>query len=417
MTVTVWKLNAVQVLAFACFGLAMGVFLKRRLPVLDRLNIPASIVGGLIYAFAALVMRDRFLNLDLDIVLRDILMIAFFTSIGMGASLRLLREGGMQVGLFFLLATVAAVLQNVVGIVSAKVFGLNPLAGIMAGSVALTGGPATALAFGQSFEQWGLAGAGAIGLAAAMFGIVTGGLMGGPVGGMMISRYKLRSTAATVTELGTAKSVVYAGDAEEVPASPMEDESEAEHSRLMGTVLVIAIAMGIGTFITGYLDPWLKARGLALPAYIGAMLAASLIRNVDDYTGWFKISQHTVDSVGEIALNIFIVMALMTLQLWALVNLALPLVVMLLLQALLVALICRFALFFLMGRDYDAAVMCGGFVGFMMGTTANAMACMGVLTEKYGPAPRAYLVVPLVGAFLIDFTNALIITAMANFVR
>jgi len=417
MNVTVWKLNAVQVLAFACFGLAIGIWLKRKLPLLDRLNIPASIVGGLIFALAALVMRDRYLNLESDLVLRDILMIAFFTTIGMGASLRLLREGGLQVGWFFAFSAIVVILQNVVGIVSAKLFGINPLVGIVSGSVALAGGPATALAFGASFEQWGVQGAAAVGLASAMFGIVVGGLMGGPVGGGLIRRFNLKSAAVRESALGKAKAVVYAGDATETPPSPMEDESEGEHSRLMSTVLLIAVAMGIGTFITSYLDPWLKAHGLALPAYIGAMIAASVIRNLDDYTGWFQFSQHTVDSVGEVALNIFIVMALMTLQLWTLVNLALPLLAMLVLQALLVFLVCRLALFYLMGRDYDAAVMCGGFVGFMMGTTANAMACMGVLTEKYGPAPRAYLVVPLVGAFLIDFANALIITTMANFLR
>ena len=197
----------------------------------------------------------------------------------------------------------------------------------------------------------------------------------------------------------------------------MEDESEAEQTRLTSTVVLVAVAMGIGSFITAYLDPWLKAHGFALPAYIGAMLAASLLRNVDDAFGWFRISQHTVDTVGEIALNIFIVMALMTLQLWALVKLALPLIVILGLQALLIFIVARFVLFLIMGRDYDAAVISGGFCGFMLGTTANSLACMGVLTEKYGPAPRAYLVVPLVGAFLIDFANALIITTMANFAR
>jgi glutamate:Na+ symporter, ESS family len=415
MNVPVWKLNAVQVVAFACLGLACGIWLKRKFPVLDRLNIPASIVGGLLFAVAALIMRDRYLNLEPDLVLRDILMIAFFTTIGMGASLRLLKRGGVQVGVFFAFAAGVVMLQNGVGIAAAKLFGLNALTGIVSGSVALAGGPATALAFGSSFEQWGLAGAPAIGLAAAMFGIVAGGLLGGPTGGALIRRFHLSPSKMRREE--DAREVVYAGDPAEVPASPMADESEAEQTRLMSTVILIAISMGIGSFITSSLDPWLKAHALALPAYIGAMLAASVVRNLDDATGWFRISQHTVDSVGEIALNIFIVMALMTLQLWTLVNLALPLVAILAAQTLLIFLLARFVLYRAMGRDYDAAVMAGGFCGFMLGTTANALACMGVLTEKYGPAPRAYLVVPLVGAFLIDFANALLITTMANLVR
>jgi ESS family glutamate:Na+ symporter len=417
MNVAVWKMTAVQVLGFACLGLGLGIWLKSKFRILDRLNIPASIVGGLLFSLVALAMRDRVVNLEPDLVLRDILMIAFFTTIGMGASLKLLKQGGAQVALFFAIAAVVAFLQNAVGAGAAKLLGLNPLVGILAGSVALTGGPATALAFGQSFEQWGVAGAPAIGLAAAMAGIVSGGLIGGPLGGSIISRFKLKSATARGAGLAPAKAVVYAGDAGEVPASPMEDESEAEQARLTKTVMLIAVAMGLGSILTSYLDPWLKSHGFALPAYIGAMIAASAIRNFDDATGWLQISQHTVDTVGEIALNVFIVMALMTLQLWALFNLALPLVVILVLQGLLIWVTSRFAVYYLMGRDYDAAVMAGGFVGFMLGTTANAMAAMGVLTEKHGPAPRAYLVVPLVGAFLIDFLNALLITTMANFLR
>jgi ESS family glutamate:Na+ symporter len=417
MNVPVWKLNAVQVLGFACLGLAIGHWLKRRFPILDRLNIPASIVGGLVFSLVALALRDRLVNLEPELILRDILMIAFFTTIGMGASVRLLKQGGIQVGLFFAFAALMLVFQNLLGALGAQVFGLNPLVGVLAGSVSMAGGPATALAFGQTFEEWGVAGAPAIGLAAAMWGIVAGGLIGGPVGGSLISRFGLKPATVGASVLARARALVYAGDPAETPASPMEDESVAERTRLMSTVVLIAVAMGIGSFITGYVDPLLKARGFALPAYIGAMLAASVLRNIDDATGWFRISQHTVDGVGDIALNIFIVMALMTLQLWTLVHLALPLMVILTLQGVLVFLVGRLVVFYLMGRDYDAAVMSGGFCGFMLGTSANALANMGVLTEKYGPAPRAYLVVPLVGAFLIDFANALVITTMANLFR
>src|SRR6185436_7102800 len=192
MNVPVWKLTAVQVLAFACVGLAIGLWLKRKFPVLDRLNIPASIVGGLLFSIGALAMRDRVFNIEPDLILRDILMIAFFTTIGMGASLRLLKRGGIQVGLFFAFSALIAVFQNALGMATATLFGLNPLVGILTGSVALTGGPATALAFGESFEQWGVAAAPAMGVAAAMFGILAGGLVGGPVGGSLIERFRLK---------------------------------------------------------------------------------------------------------------------------------------------------------------------------------------------------------------------------------
>jgi glutamate:Na+ symporter, ESS family len=412
--VPVWKLNAVQVLALACFGAAAGVWVKRKLPVLDRLNIPASIVGGLIYAVLTLILRDRYLNFEMDLVLREILMIAFFTTVGMGASLRLVKEGGAQVLIFFVLATAGAVAQNLLGIGAAKLLGINPLLGIVSGSVALTGGPATALAFGSTFEKLGVTGASTLGLASATFGITAGGLLGGWIGASLIARYRLKA-AQGAGGSGTAQSeaLVYAADPSMVPATPMADESESEHSPLFQTLILIAVAMGMGSLI----GSWFSSLGLILPAYIGAMIAAAILRNLDDHFHWLDISQHLVDLVGNASLYIFIVMALMTLRLWELVNLAGPVLIMLALQVALVWLMCVLLSFRLMGRDYESAVMAGGFCGFMLGTTANAMACMDVLVRKYGPAPRAFIVVPVVGAFLIDFTNALVITAMMNFFR
>lgn len=404
------KLNAVQVLAIAAFGISIGVWLKKKFPILDRLNIPASIVGGLVYALSTLILRDRWLNFEMDMVLRDILMVAFFTTIGMSASLRLVKEGGIQVVYFFIIATVGAVLQNVVGVVMAKVFSLNPLLGIISGSVALTGGPATALAFGATFEKMGVEGATTLGIASATFGITAGGILGGYIGASLIKKYGLRSNAK---EPRAVRDIVYAGDISAPEPTPMSDESESERSALLTSVIVISVAMGLGTL----LSKWFESMGLILPAYVGAMIAAGIIRNLDDRFNFASISQHQVDTVGNISLYIFIVMALLTLRLWELVNLALPMVVMLLAQVALVWLLCVTICYLAMGKDYESAVMAGGFCGFMLGTTANAMACMDVLTQKYGPAPRAYIVVPLVGAFLIDFTNALVITAAANLFR
>jgi glutamate:Na+ symporter, ESS family len=409
LAVLVLKLDAVQVLALACVGVVAGVQIKRLIPVLDRLNIPASVIGGLIYAAVTLMLRDRYVNFDMDLVLRDILMVAFFTTIGMSASLRLLKIGGVQVATFFGLATVGAVLQNVVGIAMAKVLGLSALMGIVAGSVALTGGPATALAFGPDFEKLGATGAVTFGLAAAMFGIVAGGLMAGVVGGSFIERFGLHTPSMKqVSAVDVAEAAVYPSSEPQEPTQ-LRDESESESGPLMHTVVAIAAAMGVGTL----LSMAFTNAGVRLPAYVGAMFAAGILRNVDDATHWFQISQRQMDTVGSIALNIFIVMALLTLRLWEIVNLALPMFVILAAQIVLVWLMAA-AVFRFMGRDYDSAVMAGGFVGFMLGTSANAMACLEVLSAKYGPAPRAFLVVPIVGAFLIDFTNAVIITALAD---
>jgi len=306
------------------------------------------------------------------------------------------------------------VAQNALGIGAAKLLGINPLLGIISGSVALTGGPATALAFGSTFEKLGVVGASTLGVASATFGITAGGLLGGWIGASLIARYRLKAQngAANGGAVSATEAIVYGEDPSPVPSTPMADESESEHSPLFQTLILIAVAMGIGSVI----GSWISGLGLVLPAYIGAMIAAAILRNIDDRFHCFGVSQHLVDLVGNISLYIFIVMALMTLRLWELVNLAGPVLAMLLLQVGLVWLMCV-AAFRVMGKDYEAAVMSGGFCGFMLGTTANAMACMDVLVRKFGPAPRAYIVVPVVGAFLIDFTNALVITAMMNLFR
>jgi ESS family glutamate:Na+ symporter len=407
------KLNAIQVLALSGFGVVIGMWLKKRLPFLDYLNIPASIIGGLIYSILVLVLRDRVANFEMDLVLRDILMIAFFTTIGMGASVGLIRRGGPQVLLFFAIATAGAILQNVVGVAGATVLGLDALLGIVSGSVALTGGPATALSFGPTFEKIGVSGATTLGVSSAMFGITAGGLLGGFIGGRFIRRFSLKSASkiSLAEQQELAEEAVYNGGA---PAEPMRfgGEAESDESVLLRNVILIAIAMGLGTIVSG----WFAAQQITLPAYIGAMIVAAVLRNLDDRFRFAGISQAHMDVIGNISLAMFIVMALLTLRLWELINLAVPMLILLLAQIALVWLMCAIT-FRLMGKDYEAAVMAGGFCGFMLGTTANAMACMSVLTEKYGPAPRAFIVVPLVGASLIDFTNATVITQMTNMLR
>ncbi len=399
MPVPLVKLNAIQVLALAAFGVALGVWLRGRIRLLDRLNIPAPVVGGLIYAGLATAMRDRLLNFEMDLVLRDILMVAFFTSVGMSASLRMVRKGGARLIQFFVLATLSALMQNALGIALALAFGLSPLIGLISGSVAMTGGPATALAFGGTFENLGVAGAATLGIAAATFGTTSGGLLGGHVGGWLIRRHHLKAPPPEPAQTAASR-------------QPAPHQSE-EHAPLFASAVAVAVAMGLGTLLSA----WFDSLSLVLPAYVGAMIAAGVLRNLDDRFGLLKISQQHLEMIGNISLCLFIVMALLTLQLWELARLALPLIVMLTAQVILVVALCLAVSFPVMGRDYESAVMAGGFCGFMLGTTASALACMDVLVKKYGPAPHAFIVVPLVGAFLIDFTNAMIITALANLFR
>jgi ESS family glutamate:Na+ symporter len=389
--VPTWKLSAVQVLGLAALGVVIGGWLRRRVPLLERLNIPTPILGGMVYAIAALAMRGRVANIDADTVLRDLLMIAFMTTIGLGARLQLIGEGGAGLLWFFGAATLGALLQNVLGIGLARALGVDLRLGILTGSVALAGGPATALAFGGTFEKLGVAGATTVAFASATFGITVAGLIGGYIGGRLIRRHKLKAPPAAITERS----------------------AETRTGSLLTTVLVMALSMGIGSLVSAGFE---RAH-IILPIYIGSMIVAAVIRNLDDRLGFARISQAEVNAIGRVALFLFIVMALITLRLWELANLAVPMLAMLAAQVVFCWVMCVTLAFWVMGRNYEAAVSSAGFCGFMLGITANAVACMEELVEKYGPAPQAFLVVPIVGAFLIDFTNSLIITAMANWLK
>jgi ESS family glutamate:Na+ symporter len=408
------SLDLIHTVAFAGLLLFIGYAIRRVVAPLARYNIPAPVIGGLLVAAATALARRQGLTLfQFDTTLQAPLMIAFFATIGFGASLSLLRVGGPAVGLFLLASTVVAVAQNLLGAGVALALGRPALMGVLAGSVTLTGGPATGLAFAPLFEQAGVTGAATLAVAAAMVGIVSGGLIGGPIGTFLVERHRLRVPA----DSHSAAPAVAATDLVEErllepPSSTPAGEDVSSYA-LLKAVVAILVALWAGTWISrGF-----TALGLTLPAYIGAMLAAAALRNLDDRTRLLGISQRLIDDLGNAALSLFLVLALMTLRLWELAGLALPLAVMLAAQVALVGLLCLGPMFRLMGRDYDSAVMSSGFCGFMLGTTANAMANMGALVERYGPAPRAFLVVPMVGAFFIDFTNALIITAFLNLCR
>ncbi len=393
------ELNAVHTLALAGIALFLGYALCRVIPLLSRYNLPPPVIGGLVFALIAWAAHARGTTwVALDTSLQPALMIAFFTSIGFNASARLLKISGRQVALFLLLASGFAVLQNLLGMAVAIGFGLHPLFGVLAGSTTLTGGPATGLAFAPLFERAGVSGAASIAVASAMAGIVCGGLLGGPVATWFIRRNGLTSVRP---------SDHHAPD--EAVAVEVATESQREYTALK-SIVILLVAMWLGAWVSKLIT----STGVTLPAYVGAMLAGALLRNLDDSRGWLGLSVATLELIGNVCLSLFLAVALMNLKLWELAGLAAPLLLNLALQSALVAVFCG-VVFRVMGRDYDAAVMGGGFIGFMLGTTANAMAVMRTLVERYGVAPRAFLVAPLVGAFFIDFTNALIITGLINF--
>ncbi|CQR71825.1 Sodium/glutamate symport carrier protein [Sporomusa ovata DSM 2662] len=395
------KLNMIQTVALALVVYFLGSFIRHRVPIFMRLSIPAPVIGGLIFAGLSTFLRTQgILGFELDGSMQTALMIMFFCTIGMGASVTLLKKGGMPLIIFFLLAVVLGVLQNVLGIALAKATGIDPMFGIISGAVTLMGGLGTGGAFGPLFEEWGVQGATTAAIACATFGMVAGSLMGGPFGETLIKKYKI----VTPFKDGIA-----------VDSVEVEEEQETGISgdSLIKTLGFILAAMGLGSILSFYLT---KA-GITLPGYIGAMIMAAVIRNFGDLTKSYEINGNALEIISEISLAVYLTMAINGLKLWELINLALPLLVILIGQIILMALFCWLVVYFIMGRTYDAVHLSVGMVGFGMGATPNALVNMAALTEKYGPSPRALMIVSLVGAFLIDFANALIITGMAGIYR
>jgi ESS family glutamate:Na+ symporter len=396
----------VQTLAAGALALFVGFQLVDRVPFLRRYNIPAPVVGGLIVAILVLVLRQQNVaTISFDTTLQTPLMNAFFTAIGFSASLSLLRAGSGQALVFLVLAAFLAVVQSLIGIFSAVLFDQSPLLGVLIGPAALAGGPATALAFAPQFAAAGVPSAETVAIAAAMSGIVLGGLVGGPIATRLLERNALRAGSAVGVEQPGKQSNVAS---ESATTLPEDEEGSARQS--LKALTVILVAMGIGSWLSGVM----KDAGLTLPGYVGAMIVGAMIRNVDDFSGRIGIPHDITDRIGTVSLTLFLAVALMNVKLWELTAVAWPLLVNLALQVVVIALFCWAVVFRAMGRDYDAAVMSGGFTGFMLGTTANAMAVMRTIVEKFGPAPRAFLIAPIVGAFFIDFTNAIVITTFLN---
>jgi ESS family glutamate:Na+ symporter len=391
------NLNALQTLAAAALVILLGGQIKKWIPTLEKYNLPTPVVGGFIAALVLLLAKSTLdFAIHFDLTFQEPLMIAFFASIGYNASYALLKAGGKSVFKFFIITVCALVLQVALGMISAWAFGYNPLVGVLTSAAALTGGPGTALAFAPLFEQHGVVGATTLGLTSAMGGIIIGGMIGSPVSTYLIKKFNLRPHS-------------------DVPQTILPHENDKMSSLqsldFLKHGIVIALMLGFGTA----LSMWINSMGITLPIYIGSMIAAAVFRNIDDVTNIFNINVDLVEEIGSVSLTFFIAMAIMSLDLYQLKNAALAIVIFLILQSVLTALLTVFFVFRWTGKDYDAAVISGGFIGFMMGTTANAMANMNSISKKYGPSTRAYLVVPLVGTCFIDFVNAALIVACINF--
>ena len=476
----VLKFDLVLTLALAALMLFVGYGLQRRVRFLERSSIPAAAVGGFLFALLVLALRAQgVLGVTLDTSLRAPLQTIFFTTIGLSATLSLLRAGGWRMGYFWLIASATAVVQNLVGIGLARALDAPAPLGVICGALTLTGGPATGLARTADFEAMGITGAGALIIASATFGIFTASIVGNPVATWLIRRQRLaapheksagpvedvngverarvvdtRNRVAGANVAGAPRGGVIYGDetraeeqgADVKPGSLTGAEAETASATkagekaallasadvkaapltgmvLLRNLMLILAVMGAGALLSLGLTrlstvlPEPLGALFKLPGYIGAMIVAAIARDVDGRRGWFKLDARAIEALGMMALAFFLVIALMDLKLWELAGLAVPMFIILAAQLIVTIAYAVFVTFNLMGRDYEAAVTTSGHIGFGLGTTANAVANMEALTERYAPAPRSFLIVPVVGGFFIDFSNALIINLFINLMK
>ena len=390
------QLDMYQTLAVAVLVLLLGNYLKKKIYFLQKFCIPAPVIGGLIFAIMTCICYvTGIAEFSFDDTLREVCMVFFFTSVGFQANLKVLKSGGKSLIVFLGLVIVLIILQNLTAVGLATLLNLNPLIGMCTGSIPMVGGHGTAGAFGPVLEDLNIKGATTICTAAATFGLIFGSLIGGPLGKRLIEKHSLLNTTAN-----------------EDDSLLVEDEKKHErHTNMYAdAVFQLILAIGVGTIFTMLLTK----TGLTFPIYIGAMLAAALMRNICEYTGIATIHMGEINDLGGISLSLFLGMAMITLRLWELASLALPLVILLAAQVLLIIIFTYVIEFNIMGRDYDAAILVSGTCGFGTGATPNAMANMQAVCDQYVPSIKAYLLIPLVGSLFADFLNSLVITFFIN---
>ncbi|MDU4860610.1 MAG: sodium/glutamate symporter [Terrisporobacter othiniensis] len=397
-----FNLNIYETMALVSIVFYIGKYLRNKFSILSKYCIPPSVVGGFIFAIFILILKTTSIaTINLDTTLQEIFMTAFFTSIGFTASFKILKQGGIKVVTFLGLAILLVVLQNTVGVTLASLFNLQPLLGLCTASIPMIGGHGTAGSFGPLLENMGVSGATTVSIASATFGLIMGSIIGGLVARNLIHNHKIKTIHDENSNIPP----------EEVGDFNEENQNILCLKKLMTGASFLFIAMGLGSLISDLI----QNLGLTFPSYIGAMLAAAIIRNLYDFLGK-EIVEKEIETLGSLSLSFFLTMALMGLKLWQLFDLALPLMIMLFAQVILVGCFAYFVTYRIMGANYEAVVFASATCGFGMGATPNAIANMDELTNRYGFVHTPYFVVPIIGCLFIDFVNSAILTLFINFI-
>ena len=391
------SLNVYYTIALAIVVLMTGDFIKKHVEVLRRFCIPTPVVGGVLFAALITALNvSGVCKITLNSSLNEFFSLLFYAGIGYTASWKLLKKGGPQVILFLLLSSVLVTLQNGLGVVICKLMNVDPLVGLACGSIPMVGGNGTAAAWGPTLEKAGLAAGTTVATAAATFGLVAGALLGGPIGRYLIEHHKLTPNP----------------DAQDMKFGANEKPAPVDEKRMTAAAYQVLITVGIGTLVSALLEK----TGLDFPASVGAMVAAAILRNIADHTDEIDLKLPELSMISNISLLIFLALSMMTMKLWQLIDLALPMLVILGAQMVLMTLFGIFVTFRIMGKNFDAAVMTVGQAGFGLGAVPTAMANMQVIDSKYGSSPSAFFIVPLVGSLFINLVNTGIITVFLNLV-
>ncbi len=415
MNETSISLDMLQSAGVGALALLLGMLMTRNIKCLQKFCIPSPVSGGLVFSIITLFLYKVFhIELSFDGTLKDVFMLTFFTSVGFQSNMKVLKQGGKTLVMMLVMLVGIIILQNAMPLAITKLLGVSPLIGMAAGSIPMAGGHGTAGGFASLLESMGLQGAGTISMAAATFGLIAGSVIGGPIAEKLI-RTQLTYEHETMKDFELDPAMVGIESDEASPAGREKrlSSSEIEFQHYANAAYTLLVVMAIGTLMTVVL----KSTGITFPTYFGALVTAAIVRNLIELTPWAKkLEMEKIVSLGNICLSVFLGMAMISLKLWELQSLALPLITILVCQVIMMVLITYFLAFRLLGKDYDAAVLVAGICGFGLGATPNAMANMSAVCYKYHYSVKPFLIVPIIGAMFVDLLNTGIITTFLNWI-
>lgn len=410
------SLDMLQTTGVGALALVLGMFMTRHIKFLQKFCIPSPVSGGIVFSILTLILYLVFdIEISFDGTLKDVFMLAFFTSVGFQSNFRVLKQGGKTLIVMLVLLVVIIVIQNTMPLLITKALGVNPLIGMAAGSISMAGGHGTAGGFGSVLESMGLNSAGTISMAAATFGLIAGSVIGGPIAERLICKH-LKSEHFEPKNFTVDPAMAGIESGESLPEGHAEhiSNNEKEFQQYANATYAILIVMAIGTLASKILS----YTGITFPTYFGALIMASIVRNVTEFTPLKeKIEIDKIVSVGNISLSVFLGMAMISLKLWELESLALPLILILIMQVVMMMILTYFIAFRMLGSDYDAAVLVAGICGFGLGATPNAMANMSAVCYKYHYSVKPFLIVPIIGAMFVDLINTGVITVFLNLIH